>query len=146
MGGWASGLAVLVAAGDRHLIRVAAKFVKNAAKNAIRLNASLDIAKGAADDRTNQADALITLVDDADSREDVTIPAHLLRCAQIGVSLEIGKVSKAKKNQQEELQIEDTKGVDKRLLELERLARHLGIQGDLGLGEDEVSDEDLDVD
>jgi hypothetical protein len=54
-------------------------------------------------------------------------------------------VSQAQKEQREMLAIEDTKGIDKRLLELERLARHLGIQGDLGLG-DKDEDEDGDDD
>jgi hypothetical protein len=139
-GGWVAGEAVIVAAGDRALLRVACRLVKNAAKNADRLNNSLDIAKNAAGERANQADALIALLDEADSRKDVTVLPHLLRAAQIGISFEISKVRAAQKEQRELLAIDDTKGIDKRLLELERLARHLGLQGDLGLGDDEKDD------
>lgn len=137
MAGWAYDETRTVKAADRALLRYGAVLVKNACKNAQRLNASLGIAKDETQLRLNQAETIVDLIDNADSRHDVVVPAHLLRAAQIGVSMEYSNVARGKDQQEKKLKVEDTKALDKRLLELDRLAGELGVQGSLALDEDE---------
>lgn len=136
-GGWTNGEAVIVRGEDRAMLRVGAHLVQAAARNAERLNNGLDIAIGAASQRAVEAEALVALLKESmGNGASATVPPHLLRCAEIGVSLEWGKVAAVKKKQ-EELAIEDTDDVDRRLRALNRLASHLGYQGEL-----RVKDED----
>lgn len=144
MANWAEGETRVVDASDRAILRYGAVLVKNACKNAHRLNASLGIAKEETQTRLNQAEALIALVDNADSRKDVTVPPHLLRCAQIGVSMEYSNVAKGKEHQEKKLKVDDTKPLDKRLLELDRLATELGVQGSLALVHEDEEEEEGD--
>ena len=143
--GAATGLAipasVTVKAVDRPLLRLAAVMVKNAAKNAARLNKGLDIVEWAAQERITQADAILAVIDDLDHTDDVAIRGDLLRCAQIGLLFQLRQVAKEKKTLQVKLQIADTKNVDKRAGALERLARELGYQGEFSFDEDEEKEE-----
>jgi hypothetical protein len=128
---------IQVGAGDVRLLRIGTGLVKGAAKNAFRLNTALDLDKaGGALEREAQAEALEGLLD---SREDenavFTVPSHLTRCARIGIALELGKVNKVKE-EQETLVIEDTKGCDKRVAQLERLLNLLDGQTELPISED----------
>lgn len=141
MANWAQGEARIVQVGDRALVKLAAQAVKGAAKRAKQINAGLDIAKGQADDRINQADAILQTIKGADNRADVTIAPHLLRCAQIGVSFLIEKGVKLRDSEVADCGVEDTATMDNQLKTLERLARDLGMQGDLGIDREVKEDE-----
>jgi hypothetical protein len=142
MANWAQGEARIVQVGDRALIKLAAAAVKGAAKRAKQINAGLDIAKGQADDRTNQAEAILQATKGTDNRADVTIASHLLRCAQIGLSFLIEKGVKLRDSEVEDVGCEDTRTMDDQLRTLERLARDLGMQGDLGIDREEKEAEE----
>jgi len=136
-GGW-KGDVRTVKAGNLGLLRVGVDLAGKAAKNAERLNGALDIAKGAGAKRATEAEALIALIDEQDNQADMQIPPHLLTIAQVGVRLEHGQVKKTK-TAQLTLEIRDTKPVDKRLRELERLADDLGAQIPLDVDEDKAA-------
>lgn len=151
MAEWVDGVTKIVAVGDRALLKLAATAVKGAAKRGKSLNAGLDIAKGEADLRMNQADAILQAIKGTDNRKEVTVAPHLLRCAQIGVSFLIEKAVKLRESEKDDVGVEDTKTMDNQLLTLERLARDLGMEGQLWEEpeekEAEESDqEELDVD
>jgi len=131
--GW-KGDVRTVPAGDLGLLRVGVDLAGKAAKNAERLNGALEIAKGKAAERATEAAGLLSLIDDLDNRQDLQIPPHLLTVAQVGVRLEYGQVKKSK-TAQLTLEIRDTKALDKRLRELDRLAELLGVQGSLNIEE-----------
>jgi hypothetical protein len=131
MADWAFGETKIANVGDRALLKLAAQAVKGAAKRAKSLNAGLGIAKGAADDRMNEADALITAIKGTDNRKDVTVAAPLLRCAQVGISFLIEKTVKLRTQEVEDCGVEDTETLDAQLRTLERIARDLGMQGQL---------------
>lgn len=131
MAQWADGETKIANVGDRALLKLAAHAVKGAAKRAKSLNAGLGIAKGDADDRMNQADAILTEIKGTDNRQNVTIAPHLLRCAQVGISFLIEKAVKLRTQETDDLGIEDTESIDSQLRSLERIARDLGMQGQL---------------
>jgi hypothetical protein len=128
-GGWGKG-AISLPPGYLNILRVGVDLVPGAGKNAERINGSLGIAKGSAASRVIEAEGLLKLIDEADPARDFVVPPHLVPVAQIGTKYEASHVSRGKQAQLK-LEISDTKPQDKRLEELGRLARLLGIQGDL---------------
>lgn len=133
--------AVEIKAGDLPFVRYGCDLVEGAAKNAMRLNMALDIDKSGngahtAGDREAQAIALRDLIDECDpEKPQFSVPPHLVRCARIGVALELGKVNDAREGQIK-LKIEDTKPIDKRTRQLERILNTLDGQGELAIEDD----------